>query len=169
MLQHIRHIQPETITIQHLRRRAIVYCRSAVFSQDAIQRQMAQQDVALRWGWPAEAIEIICDNAAGGLNANRTGYRRLIQMIEAEQVGLVLVADPSRLSRSHVELRHFLDVCQSTDTLLAVNGAIWPSHEHERCQQLIERLAEFEARRWARMRRRRQRPVANTALTHNRP
>lgn len=122
----MQHIQPETITIRHLQRRAVVYIRCAVYSSStSVDQQVSQKDFALKWGWPIGAVEIINDDlGASGLNANRAGYQRLIQMIELRQVGLVLVSDLARVSRSAAELERFLVLCQSTDTLVAVNGTI---------------------------------------------
>lgn len=131
----MQHIQPKTITVHHLRRRAVVYLRSAVCSQASRDRQVAQRDFALRWGWPVDTIETISDDgASSGLDASRTGYTRLLRMIEDGQVGLVLVADLPRLSRSASEVQRFLGLCQATDTLLAVNGTIVACDQHEQFQ-----------------------------------
>lgn len=122
----MRHIRPETITIHHLQRRAVLYIRCAVYSAASVDQQMTQKDFALKWGWSVDAIEVISDDlGASGLNANRTGYQRVIQMIELRQVGLVLVSDIARVSRSSAELARFLNLCQSTNTLVAVNGTIF--------------------------------------------
>jgi predicted site-specific integrase-resolvase len=156
----MKNTRPKQVTIQHLMRRAIVYLRSAVFSPASLERQIAQQDFALSWGWPIDAVEIISgDAASSGLNASRIGYQCLLRMIEKGQVGLVLVADLARLSRSPLEMERFLALCQSKGTLLAVNGTIVAPAERERSlDQLRKRFAAYEKQLRACWRRARQRP-----------
>lgn len=135
-------IRPKAITTHHLQRRAIVYRRSAVCSPASLDLQIAQRDIAIGWGWPIDAITIIDDDGARGLDVNRPGYQRLIQLIEAEQVGLVLVTDFSRLSRSPVEGERFFALCQSTDTLLAINGIIVTDDvRNQRVDRLLQCIA----------------------------
>lgn len=120
----MQNIRPKAITINHFRRRVVVYIRCAVYSSTSVDQQIAQRDFAIDCGWPIDAINIIDDEGVSGLNGNRPGYQRLIQLIEAEQVGLVLVSDLARLSRSSAELERFLVLCQSTNTFVAANGTI---------------------------------------------
>lgn len=121
----MQNTRPNAITVHHLQRRAVVYIRSSVYSSGSVDQQVTQRDFALRWGWPIDTVEIINDDlGASGLDAHRPGCQRLIQMIGAEQVGLVLVTDLTRLSRSSADFERFLDLCRSTDTLLAVNGTV---------------------------------------------
>ena len=128
----MKNTRPQQVTGHHLQRRAAVYIRRAVHSAASVDQQVAQRDFALRWGWPIDGIQIINDDlGTRGLDARRIGYQRLLRLIELRQVGLVLVTDLSRLSRSSHEVQRFLDLCQSTDTLLAVNGVILPRDEHD--------------------------------------
>ncbi len=55
---------------------------------------------------------------------NCPGFQRLCQMIEANQVGVVLVSDLSRLSRSAADGAAFTRLCQTRDTLVAVDGRL---------------------------------------------
>ncbi len=165
----MKNTRPKQITAHHLQRRAIVYRRSAVCSPASIDRQITQRDFALSWGWPIDAVTIIDDEGpSSGLNASRAGYQRLIRLIGEGQVGLVLAADISRLSRSPSEVRRFFDLCQSTGTLLAVDGTILPRDENEQLRdQLLQCVAAFEKQLRARRHRTRQRPAANKRSNGN--
>lgn len=161
--------RPKQITTHHLERRAIVYRRSAVYSPASLDRQITQRDFALSWGWPIDAIEIIDDEGpSSGLDASRAGYQRLRRMIQEGQVGLVLAADLSCLSRSHSEVRSFFDLCLLAATLLAANGTIVVLDENEQLRdQLLQCVAAFERRRRTRRHRTRQRPAANKRSNGN--
>lgn len=127
----MQNTRPNVITTHHLQRRAVVYIRYAGHSSTSVDQQVAQKDFALKWGWPIGAVEIINDDlGASGLDTGRIGYQQLIRTIKQGLVGLVLVADLSRLSRSAVERERFLALCQSTDTLLAANGTIVARNEN---------------------------------------
>lgn len=165
----MKNTRPKQVTIHHLQRRAVVYRRSAVCPTSSSDRQIAQRDFAIGWGWPIDNIKIVDDDGApSGLDASRAGYQQLIHMIKQGQVGLVLVSDLARLSRSSAELERFLDLCRSTDILLAVNGVILPRDENEQfADQLLQCITVFEKRLRARRRRTRQRPAANKRSNGN--
>lgn len=167
----MKNTRPQQVTGHHLQRRAVVYIRCAVYSAASVDQQVTQKDFALKWGWPIDAIEVIGDDvASNGLDVSRIGYQRLRRRIEAGQVGLVLVSDPTRLSRSSAEWERFLVLCQSTNTLLAVNGAIHPRDVNEQLlDQFRQCMAAFEKHQRARWRRSRQRPAANEAPKRHRP
>ena len=90
------------ITIDHLRRSAIVYLRQSTEQQvrdntgsTDFQRSLA--NVARSYGWPDAQIEIIDEDLgrSGSSSELRTGWQKLKSKIAAGQVGIVLVATVS--------------------------------------------------------------------------
>ncbi len=115
----------------HRNRLAVVYFRQATLPQ--VREDFAypsgpypQARFARAWGWAESAIRVIDEDAgrSGSTVEGRPGFQRLRRMIQAGQVGLVLVSDLTRLSRSGADLRAFLGLCQKTDTLVAVGGIL---------------------------------------------
>ncbi len=154
---------PQTTT-RHRNRRAIVYRRQSTPLQmeetGSASHQAAQRRFARGWGWPASAIEII-DEAPGGNGyamKDRPGYEHLCQLIARGDVGLVMVSDASRITRSRVELERFFDLCRRGDTLVAVDGKlVQPREVQEECAhrsvqdelmlEIMWSIAKFEASR----------------------
>jgi len=137
--------RPAAITPLHTEKTAVVYVRlgtrpTCEAEEAAIEAQRAQAKFARRWGWPAESILLIEDDIgqSSTITPRRTGFRQLCQMIEAGLVGLVLVSDFSRLSRSWADLSDFLVVCQATNTLVAVDG--WLAHGSDAAGNFVLRL-----------------------------
>ncbi len=118
--------RPKQITPHHLERLAVPYVRLATFRQGdddgRVEAQRSEAEHARQWGWPAEHIMVLEDTGKSGANPDRNGYRRMCQMIEAGQVGVVLASDFSRLSRSAKDLLAFLRLCHKQGTLIAING-----------------------------------------------
>src|SRR5437016_2240859 len=94
------------ITCDHLQRFAVIYLRQSSPEQvqkntgsTAYQRSLAA--VARSYGWPDSQIKIIDEDLgrSGSTTRGRTGWKRLQEMIEANQVGAVFVANVSRLAR----------------------------------------------------------------------
>ena len=121
--------RPRQIKTSHLRRSAIVYQRheSPVANPygGSSMFQNSPLEVALGWGWPQERIEVI-DDGTFSSSEIRLGFTRLMKQVRAGQVGIVLVSDLSRLTRSPLELGRFLELSRQHGTLLALNGVIWP-------------------------------------------
>jgi len=118
------------ITYQHRNRLAIAYVRTACAPETpddlaGIERQRAQVGHARAWGWPETAIQVIEDRGRSGQTAeHREGYLRLCGQIAAGTVGLVLVTDVARLTRSPEVFAQFLALCRRGNTLLAVDGRL---------------------------------------------
>ncbi len=51
-------------------------------------------------------------------------HQRLIDLVTQDKVGVILVADLSRLTRSRAQLQALLRLCKTTKTLLAVDGVV---------------------------------------------
>ncbi len=121
------------INPHHRNRLAIVYVRTACVPDSPVaytglEAQRAQAEHARAWGWPEGAIQVIEEDVgrSGASAEGRPGYQRLCRMLAAKQVGVILVSDISRLSRSHVDFQTLRDLCERTETLLAVNGVLHP-------------------------------------------
>jgi DNA invertase Pin-like site-specific DNA recombinase len=117
------------ITPQHLRRLAIVYVRQSSERQvrentgsAAFQRNLAA--VARSYGWPDSQIQIIEDDLgkSGSSTEGRTGWQRLQEMIEADEVGAVFGANISRLSRRVIDFEIFRLLAACHNTLLYIDG-----------------------------------------------
>jgi DNA invertase Pin-like site-specific DNA recombinase len=124
------HGQPQ-IALHHRKRLAVVYVRQRHAPETPgdsarLERQHAQQSYGRAWGWHSGAIMIVDEDLrrAGGSIVDRPGYQRLLHMIEVGHVGLVLVSELSRLSRSAMALEQFLALCQRADVLVAVDGVL---------------------------------------------
>jgi DNA invertase Pin-like site-specific DNA recombinase len=114
----------------HRTRLAVVYVRTAAmpdtladYTDLKTQRDQAQR--ALTWGWPQSAIHFIEDLGTSGVSAEgRLGWQRLLDLIRQGQVGMLLVSDLSRLSRTAADIQVITDLCAKTQTLLVVEGGI---------------------------------------------
>src|SRR5437773_9832782 len=90
------------IPARYLKRLAIVYIRQSTerqvrLNEGSRRHQEAQVEHALRLGWPRENIVVIdCDLGHSGLDLKRRGYRQMVDLIETELAGWILVSDVSR-------------------------------------------------------------------------
>jgi DNA invertase Pin-like site-specific DNA recombinase len=167
----MRKQQPSQITTAHLNRRAIVYRRQATPPQTgetsgATSHQAAQARFAVLWGWPESAIQVI-DEETGGNGVtmeHRPGYQDLCRQIAQGEVGLVLVCDVSRLTRSAQVWQGFVQLCQQHATLIAVDGVVFDGTDPgENFMQGLRRLLfEYERSLRAAWRRRAQQGQAPT-------
>ncbi len=123
--------RPPQIKAHHLLRRAVVYVRQSTPKQveehtGSTAHQRGQQDYARRWGWPESAIDIIETDLgmSGTTGDRREGFQQLRKLVAQDQVGIILVSDTSRLTRSNLDFETLLELCRDTGTLLAVDGVI---------------------------------------------
>jgi len=119
------------ITPDHLRRQAVIYCRHRSESH-ALQntgRSGYQGDlaaVARSFGWPESQIQIIDEDIGkSGLSTEqRTGWQRLQNMIDGDQVGAVFVTDFPTLSRNPYDFEIFRLRAALHHTLLYSDGRL---------------------------------------------
>jgi len=144
-----------TITPKHRSRRAVVYVRRATAPHTGhdhanLDDQRAQRQHAYRWGWAPETVQVIDDDIGQGGQAHehRSGFHRLCGTIALGDVGMVLVFDPSRLSRSAADFARLLALCRQADTLIAADGVLVdgtdPSEDF--VGDIHRAIAEFENR-----------------------
>jgi DNA invertase Pin-like site-specific DNA recombinase len=123
--------RPWAIRPTHLERKAIVYVRQSSEAQverhqGSTEYQRGQVDLAFSWGWPRDRIELVdCDlGLSGAATDHRLGYRKMVEEICSGRVGIVLISDFSRASRSALAWLSLLDNCRLNDVLLAINGTV---------------------------------------------
>jgi DNA invertase Pin-like site-specific DNA recombinase len=117
------------ITADHLLRLAIVYCRHSTEHEvdqntGPTERQRRLAEVAQSYGWSDSQIEIIDDDLGRSGSSAETlpGWDRLQEMIKGGQVGVVFVANISRLSRQVMEFELFRLRAALHNTLLYTDG-----------------------------------------------
>jgi DNA invertase Pin-like site-specific DNA recombinase len=117
--------RPARVRLHHLKRDAIVYVRqsSEVQVQQHVGSAAAQRDLAelpRKWGWAPDQIHIIDSDqgmSAKG-NARRSGFEELLARIKADTVGIVIVRDLARLSRTPEEMTQLFWAAKKMRTLL---------------------------------------------------
>ncbi|MEX0802445.1 MAG: recombinase family protein [Candidatus Binatia bacterium] len=119
------------ITPQHLRQLAVVYIRQSTEEEvlentgsTDFQRTLAE--IARSFGWPESQIQVIDEDLgkSGSSIEQRSGWRRLQNMIDADQVGAIFVANISRLSRQVYDFEIFRLRAALHHTLLYSDGRL---------------------------------------------
>ena len=97
----------ELVNKQHLTRKALIYVRQStphqvLSNQESLRLQYALKERAQELGWSPENIEII--DADLGLTAataeQREGFKDLVSQVALDQVGIIISAEVTRLSRN---------------------------------------------------------------------
>jgi len=127
-----KELVPEThplVTREHRRRKAVLYIRQS--SEEQVRENTGSTDfqrglssVAQKYGWPESQIETIDEDLgrSGSSSEGRAGWQRLQAMIAAKEVGIVIVANISRLSRQLLDFELFRLCAAATNTLLYADG-----------------------------------------------
>lgn len=122
----------ETITSQHLTRKAIIYIRQStphqvLTNQESLNLQYALKQRALNLGWHDQDIEIIDSDL--GLTAaaaeHRAGFKELVTKVTLGQVGIIFGLEVSRLARSNSDWYPLLDICGFKACLIADRDGIY--------------------------------------------
>src|SRR4030095_14198306 len=107
--------------------------------------------VAQAYGWQDSQIEVIDEDLgkSGSSSERRMGWQRLQDMIDAGQVGAVLVANISRLSRHLLDFELFRIRAALHNTLLHVDGRFLnPADSNDMiASQITAIVASFENRK----------------------
>lgn len=115
----------DQITSGHRARLACVYIRQSTLRQvaehpESQRRQRALVERALDLGWPRERVVLVDEDL--GRSAARTGQRLgfhdLVAQAALGKIGILLVLEVARLSRSNRDWYHLLDICAVTATLI---------------------------------------------------
>ena len=100
-------IQRRLTTNSRKRKLAILYLRTATEggNTEAIKRSL--MSLALYFGWDRDRILVIDERRASGVSDRRPGFQRMLRLIDAGEVGLVIVSDVSRISRDAAQMSEF--------------------------------------------------------------
>jgi len=122
---------PRQVRLEHLAKLAVIYIRQSTMEQvrdnsGSTADQRALADRARAWGWPECRVRVIdADLGVSGTSAGqRPGFHEMLDLIERDQVGIVLVRDISRISRDPLDTARFLKVATRAGILLEANGRL---------------------------------------------
>lgn len=122
--------RPHQIQDHHVARIAVVY-RQEAHAQEVAEQPGSpagpphERELAIRWGWPKEAVVVIEAWGASDHGADSyDSFARLQKLVAQSLVGIIMVSISSSLSQSGSDLLSLFDLCRETNTLIAVDGAI---------------------------------------------
>jgi hypothetical protein len=95
-------------------KKVVVYSRTSTPNQKKAPLDLVK--ALEKFGYENDNIEAIPDAASG--SAERKGFDRLVDLVAKGEVGLVVVDEASRASRSAEEYERFRDACRATGTLI---------------------------------------------------
>jgi len=127
----------QPIRSQHRAKLAVIYIRRSTSDRptDVTGSRRALAEFPRRWGWSESAITIIEDLGFPGTEStDRPGFQQLLARMDRGEVGLVLVRDPSRLSRNYLELALFSIKAIRNSVLIAVNGRVYTPSARTLCR-----------------------------------
>lgn len=121
------HSQPYSkITSDHLQQSAVLYVRQSTGQQlrdhqESTQRQYQLSDRLRTLGWQSHQIVVIDDDLgiSGSGRQHRPGFKRLLELITQQKVGIVLGLEMSRLARNSKDWHDLFDVCAIYNVLIA--------------------------------------------------
>jgi len=125
---------------RHLTRSAVVYVRQSTMQQmirhqESTRIQYGLRDLAARYGWLEDQIEVIDDDlgVSGASSEGRAGFQRLLADVALDRVGLILGVEMSRLARSCKDWYQLLELCAVFGTLIGdLDGLYDPAHYNDR-------------------------------------
>ena len=116
----------------HLDRDAWVYVRQSTdhqvqFHLESQKRQYELADVAVRYGWPRERVQIVDEDQgrSGATTSGRAGFSRLVEGVALGKAGIVLGLEVSRLARNNSDWYQLLDLCSLTVTLIGDSDGVY--------------------------------------------
>lgn len=119
------------ISLNHLKRKAIVYLRQSSERQvkenlESQRLQYALVERAQLLGWKqVEVFDSDLGRSAGLGAATRAGFDRLIASVALGEVGMIFSRELSRLFRTDKDFCHLLEVCGLFDTLLGDDERVY--------------------------------------------
>ncbi len=122
----------ELVTLQHLKRKAIIYIRQStphqlLSNQESLRLQYALRQRAIELGWSDDNIEVI-DSDLGITAATaqqRPGFKELLAQVTLGLVGIILSYDVTRLSRNCSDWYPLLDLCGYKSCLIADRDGVY--------------------------------------------
>lgn len=130
--QHTTPLPHPKISDEHRKLDAALYVRQSTSTQlrehqESTQRQYALKDRLLALGWSTQQVIVIDDDlgVSGSGGVQRPGFRRLLQLVTDQQVGIVLGLEMSRLARNSKDWHDLFEVCGVFHTLIADEDGIF--------------------------------------------
>lgn len=124
------------VTAEHLELDAAVYVRQSTGAQlrdhqESTARQYAMKDRVIALGWEPDNVMVIDDDLglSGSGSAQREGFRRLLELITDQKVGLVAGLEMSRLARNSKDWSDLFEVCAIFNTLIADEDGVFDPHD----------------------------------------
>jgi DNA invertase Pin-like site-specific DNA recombinase len=122
----------DLVTASHLGRKAVVYIRQSsphqvLTNRESLRLQYALRQRARELGWREPNIEVIDrDLGRSGAGAEqRAGFKDLIARVTLGEVGLILSADVTRLTRNCSDWYPLLDLCGYRECLIADRDGVY--------------------------------------------
>ncbi len=124
------------ITEDHRQLGAALYIRQSTPTQlrehqESTARQYGLRDRLVALGWRSEQVIVIDDDLgiSGSAGVDRPGFRRLLQLVADQQVGIVLGLEMSRLARNSKDWHDLFEVCGIFHTLIADEDGVFDPHD----------------------------------------
>jgi DNA invertase Pin-like site-specific DNA recombinase len=105
---------------------AAVYCRTAQRDDSVIENQKTQL-IRLANGQGYGRVLVFTDNGASGLNLNRPGFAAMNAAIDSGEVHAVFVGNISRIGRSFILTKQWLERLQGKGVALIAAGVYVPA------------------------------------------
>src|ERR1039457_971485 len=120
------------ITVDHLRRCAVVYVRQSSTTQvehnrESTARQYQLAERAVELGWARAQVKAFAEDlgVSGSGLTERPGFARMIALAALGEAGIVLGLEVSRLARNNSDWYRLLDLCGVTNTLIGDADGIY--------------------------------------------
>lgn len=128
------------ITEEHLQLDAALYVRQSTNHQlrehqESTARQYGLKDRLIALGWSEDQVLVLDEDLGitGSGKAERPGFRRLLNLVTEQRVGIVLGLEMSRLARNSRDWHDLFEVCAIFGTLIAdEDGVFDPQDPNDR-------------------------------------
>ena len=139
------------LTVERLRRRAIVYVRQSspgqvIHNQESQKRQYGLVDYARELGFIE--VSVIDDDLgrSGSGSVDRPGFQKLVAAVCSGEVGAVFCIEASRLARNGRDWHHLIELCGMTGAVVVDPDGIYdPSFINDRLLLGLKgTMSEFE-------------------------
>ena len=124
----------EPIRSKHLERLAFVYLRQSSLAQvrkntEGEERQRRMRNVVQELGWPDQQIVVLRGDTgnSGSSQHGREDYRRMLEAVLSDQVGVIGAWELSRLVRDNQDWNQLVRLCHLQGVLLADEHRIYDS------------------------------------------
>jgi DNA invertase Pin-like site-specific DNA recombinase len=125
-------LTPAKIGPVHLGRDAYVYVRQSTLTQirehtESLARQYELRERAVALGWDAHQVRVIDADLgrSGSESTAREGFKELVADVGLGRVGIIFGIEVSRLARNNTDWYQLLDLCASTNTLIADSDGVY--------------------------------------------